>query len=70
MNGKLLIWIGSIGSLIAGVCCLTPILPIILGSIGASSLLGFMYRDIILLPLLAVFLCILAIGIVRQRHGH
>ena len=51
-----LLQIGIIGSIIAALCCFTPVLVILLGAVGLSSLTG--YLDIVLLPALALFLVI------------
>ena len=47
---------GIIGTVIAAICCFTPILVVLLGTIGLASLVG--YLDYILLPLLGIFICI------------
>ncbi len=39
-------------------CCVTPLLPWVLGALGAQSLLSFLYRDIVLLPFAAVMFAI------------
>ena len=51
-----LLQIGVIGSIIAALCCFTPVLVILLGVIGLSTLTG--YLDLVLLPALAIFLAI------------
>ena len=51
-----LLQIGIIGSIIAALCCFTPVLVILLGAVGLSSLTG--YLDMVLLPALAIFLVI------------
>ena len=51
-----LLQIGVIGSIIAALCCFTPVLVILLGAVGLSSLTG--YIDIVLLPALALFLVV------------
>lgn len=51
-----LLRIGIIGTIIAAICCFTPVLVILLGAIGLTALIG--YLDIVLLPALAIFLVI------------
>lgn len=51
-----LLKIGIIGSIIAALCCFTPVLVILLGAVGLSSLTG--YLDMVILPALAIFLVI------------
>lgn len=60
MKNKLL-KIGAIGTVIAAICCFTPLLVWGLGAIGLSSLVA--YLDIVLLPLLAIFLMMLLLGL-------
>ncbi|NQU69034.1 MAG: mercury resistance system transport protein MerF [Rhodospirillales bacterium] len=52
-NGKLL-WTGITGSVIAALCCFTPVLVITLGALGLAAWVGAL--DIVLLPALAFFL--------------
>lgn len=40
------------------VCCMTPILPSLLGAAGLTGLLSFLYRDIVLLPAAATLFAI------------
>lgn len=56
MTDKALLKIGLIGSAVAAICCFTPALVVLLGTVGLSSLVGML--DIVLLPALAVFLVI------------
>ncbi len=51
-SNKLLIT-GVVGTIIAALCCFTPILVIALGLVGLSAMVG--YLDIVLLPALFVF---------------
>ena len=47
---------GIVGAIIAALCCVTPLLPWVLGGVGLSGLVGVLYRDAVLFPLLFVFL--------------
>lgn len=58
------IWVGAIGTAITAICCFTPALVILLGAVGLSALTG--YLDLVLLPLLAVFVLILIYGLARR----
>ena len=49
---------GVIGSLIAALCCATPVLAVLLGTIGLGWLAG--YTDYVVLPVLV--LCLGLIG--------
>ena len=64
-----LLTIGIIGSVFAALCCFTPILPIVLGGLGLTGLLSILYNDLVLLPLLAVFLCITGFAIWRKLRS-
>jgi len=54
MDEKKILRIGVIGTVILALCCFTPVLVILLSALGLSAILGVL--DIVLLPLLAVFL--------------
>ncbi len=56
MNNAKLLKTGIIGTILASICCFTPLLVVLLGTIGLSALTG--YLDIVLLPTLAIFVCI------------
>ncbi len=59
--------IGTLGSVFAALCCIgTPALLAFLTSIGA----GFLINDLILLPLLVVFLAVTIWGIARSTATH
>jgi mercuric ion transport protein len=55
MNNKLLAT-GLIGTAIAALCCFTPVLVILLGTVGLSAIVG--YLDYVLLPALGIFVLI------------
>ena len=59
--------IGVIGSVFAALCCFTPLLPILLGAIGLSAWVPVLYRDVILLPFLSIFVVIALVGYWRSR---
>jgi mercuric ion transport protein len=56
MNDKSLLKVGVIGTIIAALCCFTPVLAILFGVVGLSVIVG--YLDYVLLPALAVFVLI------------
>ncbi len=59
--------IGTLGSIFAALCCIgTPALLAFLASIGV----GFLINDLILLPLLLVFLVLSLWGITRTLAAH
>ena len=55
MKNKLL-GLGIGGTIFSILCCFTPLLPIVLTAVGLTGLLGFIYTDAILLPVLVGFL--------------
>ena len=59
---KPLLWIGATGTVLAALCCATPLLVVVLSALGLSALTG--YLDYVLLPAIAIF-----IGIVIHALG-
>lgn len=51
---RILLRVGVTGTIITALCCFTPILVVLLGIIGLTSLTG--YLDYVLLPALAFFI--------------
>lgn len=64
-NDRLLKY-GLIGTVVAALCCFTPILVILLGAVGLSALLGWL--DIVLLPALALFIGITLYALWRRQR--
>jgi hypothetical protein len=59
MSVRKLFAFGSGGLAAFGIlCCVSPLLPIVLGGLGASWLLPVLYRDAVLLPFSALMLVI------------
>ncbi len=58
MNNQKLLKIGIVGTVVAVICCFTPALVILLGTLGLSAWLGWL--DFVLLPALALFILITA----------
>jgi len=67
MNENRLLKIGIIGTIIAALCCFTPLLVILLGFVGLSSLLG--WADYVLLPALFIFLIITGFALWKKRQS-
>ena len=68
MNKKLFTT-GLIGTVIAALCCFTPVLVILLGALGLSAIVGWL--DYVLLPALVIFVAITIYALVtktRDRH--
>jgi mercuric ion transport protein len=66
MKNKLL-GLGIGGTILAALCCFTPLLPIALTAFGLTGLLGVVYSDAILLPILAAFLMLTGFALWRQK---
>jgi mercuric ion transport protein len=54
MKQNTLLKTGIIGSVVAAICCFTPVLVVLLATVGLSAVTG--YLDIVLFPALAGFL--------------
>ena len=63
MTDRGLLATGVVGTVIAALCCFTPILVILLGAVGLSAWLSWL--DVVLLPVLGVFICITVYAVVR-----
>ena len=67
MVPRRLLRIGSIGALIAALCCFTPLLVVTLGAIGLGAVVG--YLDLVLLPVLALCIGIVLYALYRMRRA-
>jgi mercuric ion transport protein len=61
-----LLKVGLIGTVIAALCCFTPVLVILFGAVGLSALLGWL--DYVLLPALAIFIGITIYALWKRRN--
>jgi len=66
MKDNSLLKIGATGTVIVGLCCVTPILVILVVGVGLSSIVG--YLDYVLLPALAVFVGITVYALYRRSR--
>lgn len=60
-----LLMTGVIGTVVAAICCFTPVTVIAFGAIGLSAAVA--YLDLILLPALAIFLAITGYALWRRK---
>jgi len=67
MKDSTIIKTGIIGSVIAAICCATPVLVIALGAVGLSALVSGL--DYVLFPALAVFLGLTVYGHWRRQRA-
>ncbi len=66
MNDKTLLGVGIGGTVIAALCCFTPLLVVLLGAVGLSAALGWL--DYVLLPSLAFFIGLTIYAVYRRQR--
>lgn len=66
MQDRALLKLGLTGTIVTAICCFTPTLAWLLTLSGMTAWLA--WTDYVLLPLLAVFLGIAAVALVRARR--
>jgi len=57
---------GIVGSIVAAICCFTPLLVVLLGGLGLSAWLGWL--DYVLVPALVLFLALTGYAIFKRRR--
>lgn len=67
MKNKTLLTTGIIGTVLAALCCFTPLLVVLLGALGLSAVVG--YLDVVLLPVLAIFIVITLYALWRRKQS-
>ena len=58
---------GIVGTVIAALCCFTPVLAVLFGIVGLSALLGWL--DVVLLPALAFFIGLTIYAVWRRQRN-
>lgn len=66
-NNKTLLRVGITGSLVAALCCFTPILVLLLGAVSAAAWIS--HLDYVLLPALVLFIGLTIYAVRRQRQA-
>jgi len=66
MNDRSLITTGVIGTVLAAICCATPLLAVVLGSIGLTAWLA--NADYIVIPVLVLGAALLGLGLYRRHN--
>lgn len=66
MSDRRIMSVGIVGSIVAAICCFTPILVVGLGAVGLGAWLA--WSDFVLLPALVLFVAITIYGWRRQRR--
>lgn len=64
MSDNRLLATGIVGTVLAALCCFTPVLVILFGAVGLSAVVR--YLDFVLLPALAIFIGITIYAIWRK----
>lgn len=65
MKNRTLLRTGIAGTIITALCCLTPVLVVLLGIAGLSTVTG--YLDFVLFPVLVFFLGLTVHALRRKR---
>ena len=66
MNNDNLFKVGVTGAVVSALCCFTPVLVILLTTVGLSAIIGWL--DYVLLPALAIFVGITAYAFWKKRQ--
>ncbi len=66
MNQKTTLRVGVIGTVVAALCCFTPVLVILFGAVGLAALVG--YLDYVLFPALAFFVALTIYALWRRQQ--
>jgi len=65
MQDRALITTGVAGSIVAAICCATPLLAVAFGALGLTAWLA--KADYVLIPALIVCLGLIGVGLYRRR---
>jgi mercuric ion transport protein len=68
MSAKRMLATGVVGTLVAAVCCGTPVLALVLGALGLSAWLA--YADYVILPALVAFVALTGYALYRKSRRH
>lgn len=66
MKDRTLLRTGIAGTIITALCCFTPVLVVLLGIVGLSTVTG--YLDFVLFPVLVFFLGLTVHALRRKRR--
>jgi len=67
METRSLLGVGIVGTIVAALCCFTPVLVVLFGIVGLSALTG--YIDYVLLPALALFVLLTIYALWRRQKN-
>ncbi|MFW8596308.1 mercury resistance system transport protein MerF [Cribrihabitans neustonicus] len=60
-----LLKVGLIGTVIAALCCFTPVLVVLFGAVGLAAVAGSL--DLVLLPALGIFILLTVYALSRKK---
>ncbi len=66
MSNHKLLGVGIVGTVVAALCCFTPLLVVLLAAVGLSAALGWL--DYVLFPALAFFIGLTVYAVYRRRR--
>ncbi len=58
---------GIVGTVFVAVCCVTPLLPILMGALGLGGFVSVVYKDSVLFPALAFFVILTGIAFLKRK---
>ena len=67
MSNDALLEVGIVGTIVAALCCFTPVLAVLLGAVGLAAAIGWL--DLLLLPALVVFLVITGYAVCKHQKA-
>ena len=67
MGDRALLKVGIVGTVVAALCCFTPVLVVLLGAVGLAAAIGWL--DFVLWPALAVFLVITGYALWQRQKA-
>jgi mercuric ion transport protein len=67
MTNDSLLRVGIVGTIVAAVCCFTPVLVILLATVGLAAVIGWL--DYVLFPALAAFVAITGYAVWKKKSA-
>ena len=67
VSNRRLLQVGIVGTVIAALCCFTPLLVVLLGVVGLSFVTG--YLDIVLIPAFLAFVGLIVYALWGRQRG-
>jgi len=65
LSNNALLKVGIVGTIVAAVCCFTPVLVVLLGAVGLAAMTAWL--DYLVLPPLVFFLVITGYALWKRR---